>query len=79
MHPTIIYPTIEQVKEASHTQLAIWYRFLPSPGSTMVGKDGFKESLKQEAETIDLIVERFREMGGFTPELSKKIDRFHPS
>lgn len=47
------YPTKQEVETATKKQLAIWYRFLPSPND----------------EQID----RFRELGGFTPELSKEI------
>ncbi len=54
-------PTLEQVENASHEQLGRWYRFLPSP------KDD------AEVEVMNRLVERFREMGSFTPALSKKI------
>ncbi len=55
------FPTMTQVETASREQLAKWYRFLPS-GDT------------QEQQKIqDLIAARFKELGGMSPELSKKI------
>lgn len=54
------YPTLEQVATADREQLARWARFLPSPSA-------------EEAEIINEIMECFTAMGGFTPELSKKI------
>jgi hypothetical protein len=54
------YPTLAQVATADREQLARWARFLPSPSA-------------EELEIINEIMERFTAMGGFTPELSKKI------
>jgi hypothetical protein len=55
------FPTMTQVETASRQQLAKWYRFLPS-GDT------------QEQQKIqDRIAERFKDLGGMSPELSKKI------
>jgi hypothetical protein len=55
------FPTLKQVEEASHEQLARWFRFLPS-GDT------------EEQEHIqDRIAARFKALGGMTPALSKKI------
>jgi len=67
------YPTLEEVEKASHLQLARWYRFLPSPGERAIGHPEFNKIFQQEAEILDRIVERFNKMGGFTPEISKKI------
>ena len=62
-----MYPTAEQVEAASKTQLAYWYRFLPSP-------DGIDdEGLENQIKIVNRITERFNEMGGFDPELSKRI------
>ena len=54
-------PTLEQVEKANREQLAKWYRFLPS-GDT-----------KEQRRVLDRIAERFKKLGGMTPELSKKI------
>lgn len=54
-------PTIEQVEKANHEQLARWYRFLPS-GDT-----------NEEQRVIERIAERFKQLGGMTPVISKKI------
>jgi hypothetical protein len=55
------FPTIEQVRKATRPQLARWYRFLPS-GDTA-----------EQQKVIELIRKRFKELGGMTPALSKKI------
>jgi hypothetical protein len=55
------FPTMEQVEKATHEQLARWYRFLPS-GDT-----------KEQQKIQDRIAERFKELGGMNPALSKKI------
>jgi hypothetical protein len=55
------FPTMEQVEKATHEQLARWYRFLPS-GDT-----------KEQQKIQDHIAERFKELGGMNPALSKKI------
>ena len=52
------FPTIEK---ASREQLAKWYRFLPS-GQT-----------KEQQQIMDRIAERFKQLGGMNPALSKKI------
>ena len=50
-----------QVETASREQLAKWYRFLPS-GDT-----------QDQQKIQDRIAERFNQMGGMNPALSKKI------
>lgn len=68
------YPTLEQVENADRNQLGEWYRFLESPGwSHLNDPDKFYEVMKNEVKIMDRIVDRFKEMGMFTPELSKKI------
>lgn len=67
------YPTIDEIKKADRVELARWYRFLGSPGIKYAGKPEFKEKMKEEAEKMDLIIKRFNEIGGFTPEISKQI------
>ena len=56
-----MYPIIEQVENASRYQVCEWYRFLPSPCSD------------NEVKVMDKIVERFKKLGGFTPEISKSL------
>ena len=55
------FPTMAEVEKASREQLAKWYRFLPS-GNT-----------KEQQRVQDRVAERFKELGGMTPALSKKI------
>lgn len=55
------FPTIEQVEKADREQLARWFRFLPS-GDT-----------EEQSKIQDRIGARFKELGGMTPELSKRI------
>lgn len=59
------FPTREQVEKATHEQLARWYRFLL--GTT-----------EEERIILRLVKKRFHQMGGMTPELSKKIGRVRP-
>ncbi len=55
------YPTIDEVNKADRVQLAKWTRFLPSPET------------HDEIEIINRIGERFKQLGGMTPIISKKI------
>lgn len=55
------FPTMAQVNQASHEELARWYRFLPS-GETA-----------EQQRIMNRIVERFNKAGGMTEELSKRI------
>ena len=54
------FPTPQQVEKASKEQLAKWYRFLL--GTT-----------PEQRKTLVRVKERLNELGGMTPELSKKI------
>ena len=67
------FPTMEDVEAADRIQLAKWYRFLPSPGMSAVGQDDFVEISENQRKIMSRIIERFQEMGGFTPEISKKV------
>jgi hypothetical protein len=69
------YPTMEQVDAASHHQLCSWQRFLPSPGADAMGGtyEKFQEVMNREALVMTRIVERVKELGGFTPEISKSL------
>lgn len=55
------FPTIEQVEKASREQLARWFSFLPA-GDT-----------PEQEKIMDRINQRFKKLGGMTPELEKKI------
>ncbi len=67
------YPTMEQVKAADREQICRWYRFLPSPGMSALRTPAFDTVLNEEATVMNAIVARWKEFGGFTPEISKKI------
>lgn len=67
------YPTMEQVDVADRTQVCRWYRFLPSPGASAVGRDDFNRVIDAESIIGMRIAERLMELGGFTPEISKAI------
>ena len=54
-------PMIEQVEKADREQICRWWRFLSSPETD------------EEVEVMNRIAERFDEVGGFTPEISKRI------
>lgn len=54
------FPTLQQVDKADKEQLARWYRFLL--GTT-----------DEERKTLRRISQRLHDLGGMTPELSKKI------
>lgn len=67
------YPTMEEVEHAGRYTLARWNRFLPSPGQAAIGKSNFDEICGVEAKIMNRILERFREAGGMTPEISKSL------
>ena len=54
-------PTIEEVEKADREQICRWWRFLRSPETD------------EEVKAMNRIVERFKELGGFTPEISKRL------
>lgn len=70
------YPTLLEVERASHEQLAHWSRFLPSPGENYIGADDavmFKNKLEEEVLIMKRIWEKFQELGGWNPILSKQV------
>lgn len=69
----MVYPTMQEVQNATHEQLAYWYRFLPSPGQSAIGSGRFQDTLEREKKILDYIIERFNEFGGMNSKLSKKI------
>ena len=68
-----MYPSLEAVNWANRERICRWYRFLPSPGSSAIGQKNFQDVLDAESPIMDRIFERFKELGGFTPEISKSI------
>lgn len=64
------YPTLAEVEAADHEQICRWWRFLPSPGFRP--KYAVQETV-MELQVMDRIVIRFKQLGGMTPELSKRI------
>jgi hypothetical protein len=69
----MIYPTIDEVRSADRYQICKWYRFLPSPGTSAIGRDDFHVVLAKELEVMKLLTYRMKELGGFTPEISKEL------
>lgn len=67
------YPTMETVESADHLMLAMWWRFLPSPGMGAIGDPDFEDVLKREKAVMDRIAMRLEELGGMTPSISKRI------
>jgi len=58
----VTYPeTLDKINNAQKVELARWSRFLILPSN------------KDEEDKINLILKRFMSLGGFTPQLSKKI------
>lgn len=74
-----MYPSKTQVELASKEQLGRWLRSLPSPGwdASSRGRDNFKIVERENRTILNRVIERFQEMGGWTPELSKQIG--HPN
>lgn len=68
-----MYPTLEQIENASRIQLAIWYRFLPSPGTSAIGRKDFESVMEEERLLMDRICKRFQDLGGMNPSISKTI------
>lgn len=56
-----MYPTLEEVENADRLQICRWYRFLPSA------------TTPEESEVIVRVCERFRQLGGMTPQISKQL------
>lgn len=55
------YPTEQQVKDADRMDVCRWYRFLPIAEN------------ETEAKIEKLVYDKFKELGGFTPEISKAV------
>ena len=67
------YPTMELVEKADHRELAQWYRFLPSPGTSGIGEDDFIDVMHEQGKIMDRIRARLEKFGGFTTAISKSI------
>ena len=64
----VVDPEIEKINNMSQVDMAVMWRFAPS------GHPWF-DSRKPYFKVFE---RRFKELGGFTPEISKKIDRETP-
>lgn len=69
----MLYPTLNEVKNASHEQLATWQRFLAEPGARYLGDKDYNEILERETAIWQKITTRLDKMGGITNEISNKI------
>lgn len=70
------YPSLEEVESASHEKICGWYRHLPSPGSKIpdsLSNDEFREESDKQVEIMNLICRKYKDGGGFNPELSKRV------
>lgn len=57
----MIYPTLKEIEEADRVQICRWHRFLP------LARD------EDQLKVTNRIFERFKELGGMTPQISKLI------
>ena len=55
------YPTSDEIEDANQMALCRWYRYLHSPDTD------------ERIGLLNRIIDRWREGGGFTPEISKAI------
>ncbi len=78
------YPTMNEVETASQLQLCKWYRFLPLPFTFKYPKikgrkisgieyDMRRTDQERQMEILNRIIEKYRELGGMTTKISKKI------
>lgn len=67
------YPSAEQIEAADKNQLGGWIRRLPSPGLWAVERDDFETVLAAENKAMERILARFRQMGGWSPDVSKAV------
>lgn len=54
------FPTVDEVNAANTLQLAKWWRFLEC-------------TEEHHIDIINLVADRFKEAGGWTPALSKQV------
>ena len=55
------YPTMDEVNAADRYAVCRWWRFLKSPDTS------------EQVAIMDRIAFRYKELGGFTPEISKDL------
>ena len=67
------YPSSIQVEAADKMQLGRWLRHLPSPANHALDRDDFQDVLDAEIKILQRIQDRFKALGGWTPDLSKAI------
>jgi hypothetical protein len=67
------YPSMAEVEKAELWDLVYWNRYLPGPGSAAMGTSRFEQELDKEARIIRRIVDRIKELGGITPEVSRAV------
>lgn len=67
------YPSLEAVNQADRIQLGRWVRFLPSPGLSALKSPDFGTVWRQEGDILERIINRFTELGGWSPEISKEV------
>ena len=77
------YPILAEVEDASHYRLCVWHRFLPSPGMNLLDaivgtptKDQYDRVQRvqlEEAEVLKAITARMKALGGFTPEILRRL------
>ncbi len=78
------YPTMEQAIAANHEQVCVWHRYLPSPGINTIDKYrnipwtqeqqyDIREATDREEAVNNYLFQKWKDGGGFNPELSKKI------
>jgi hypothetical protein len=71
------YPTFAQVETADRVTLGKWLRFLASPGESAYYDDkdtpAIMEAIGNESNILNRIAQRFHELGGWTPEVSKAV------
>lgn len=63
------YPTIDQIKSADRLTICRWWRFLPLNWGLKAADDNLEKAL----ELQDALSKRYKEVGGFNTEISKKV------
>jgi hypothetical protein len=73
--PLLKYPDMGHVQTANRLKLAMWCRFLPSPGSAWIAKSPvvFDTEMAKESCILEAIRTRFNFLGGWSPAVSKKL------
>jgi hypothetical protein len=71
------YPSMEQVRNASHEQICEWVFFLPMPYMQKIGRGKTKKFVEapmvHAREIMKTIWERYGVMGRMTPEIRDKL------